>query len=280
MANRPKKPVPPVAGQPEIPPTKAIELLRKHGDAGAKLLAERPIQEDDYSTWVMLSRNFLEKAFGKNSPNIRSVTDVGNYGSFPMNAGPAWWENHRAESLQTQLNKLGGLIQLLETERELQDDHVVGPEVPITGHKVFLVHGHDELALHETARFLEKLKQEVVILREQPNHGRTIVEKFEDYADVGFALILLTPDDSGGSKAVPIERQLPRARQNVIFEFGYFIGRLGRNRVCALYRSGVEIPSDYAGVLYVELDDKGAWRLQLAKELRAAGLAVDMNDAL
>ena len=71
-----------------------------------------------------------------------------------------------------------------------------------------------------------------------------------------------------------------RARQNVVFELGYFIGRLGRNRVCALYAEGVEIPSDYSGVVYTKLDASGAWRLELAKELKAAGLPVDMNLAL
>jgi predicted nucleotide-binding protein len=80
--------------------------------------------------------------------------------------------------------------------------------------------------------------------------------------------------------AQPYDAQKPRARQNVILELGYFLGRLGRNRVCALYRSGVEIPSDYAGVLFTELDEGGGWRLQLAKELKAAGLPVDMNNAL
>lgn len=280
MATRTRKQARIEIGQPEITPAKAIALLKRHSEAGGKLLSERPIEEDDYSTWVMLSRNFLEKAFGKNSPNVTTVTSVGRYGAFPMEAGYAWWENHRAESLQTQLSKLAGLIELLETEQELQDDHIVAHDREVSGHKVFLVHGHDDLALHESARFLEKLQQNVVILREQPNQGRTIVEKFEDYADVGFAVVLLTTDDIGGPKALPPDRLLPRARQNVVFELGYFIGRLGRNRVCALYRTGVEIPSDYAGVLYIEFDEKGGWRLQLAKELRAAGLPVDMNDAL
>lgn len=78
----------------------------------------------------------------------------------------------------------------------------------------------------------------------------------------------------------PTEEQRPRARQNVVFELGYFIGRLGRNRVCALYREGVEIPSDYSGVLYIKLDEAGGWRLALAKEMKAAELPVDMNRAL
>ena len=278
MVTRPKKTF--EIGQPEVEPAPAAALLRKQIASGEKLLAERPIDEDPYATWGMLTRNYLEKAFGKNSPNVSTVTDVGRYGSVPMNAGNDWWENRRAESLQSQLSKLGGLMELLATEGELQSGHAIAQPSPSRGHKIFLVHGHDALALQETARFLEKLNQEVVILREQPNRGRTVIEKFEDYADVGFAVVLLTPDDRGGTEAEAFEQQRHRARQNVVFELGYFIGRLGRNRVCALYRSGVEIPSDYSGVLYEELDEKGAWKLQLAKELRAAGLPVDMNNAL
>ena len=124
------------------------------------------------------------------------------------------------------------------------------------------------------------LEQDLIVLREQPNQGRTIIEKFEDYADVGFAVVLLTADDRGGLDSVPYESQERRARQNVILELGYFLGRLGRSRVCALYVEGVQIPSDYSGVLYVKLDTDGAWRLNLAKELNAAGLPVDMNKAL
>lgn len=94
------------------------------------------------------------------------------------------------------------------------------------------------------------------------------------------SIALLTPDDRAGTASAAYEEQKPRARQNVIFELGYFIGRLGRNRVCALYRPGVEIPSDYSGVLYVELDERGGWRMALAKEMKAAGLPIDMNKAL
>ena len=254
--------------------------MRKHLENGEALLARGGISSDDHSTWVMLARNYLEKAFGQNSPNVTTVTSAGRYGAFPMDAGEEWWQSHRAETLQSQVKKIQGLIELLTTEVDLQHGHVVAAPEAKHGHKIFLVHGHDELALQQTARFLEKLHQEVVVLREQPNQGRTIVEKFEEYADVGFAIVLLTADDRGGSKASDLTTLHYRARQNVVFELGYFNGRLGRSRVCALYQPGVEIPSDYAGVLYVELDDRGAWRLQLAKELRAAGLSVDMNDAL
>ncbi len=274
-----KSSAPPTVGLPDIPPQKGIELIRRQIDAGEELLRNRPLTSDAHSSWKLLTKNFLEKAFGVNSPNVHTVTTAGNYGSFPMNAGESWWENHRVETLQTQLTRMQSLIELLTTEIELQGYCQESPvQMPISSHKIFLVHGHDEATLHETARFLEKLDQEVIVLREQPNKGRTIIEKFEDYADVGFAVVLLTGDDIGGSKDAADQK--PRARQNVVFEMGYFIGRLGRDRVCALYSPGVEIPSDYSGVLYQELDSRGSWRLELAKELKAAGYDIDMNKAL
>ena len=146
--------------------------------------------------------------------------------------------------------------------------------------RVFLVHGHDEAAREKVARFLEKLEFEVIILHEQPNMGRTIIEKFSDYSDVAYAVVLLTPDDIGGAKGTNTNQLAARARPNVLFELGYFIGKLGRDRVCALHETGVEILSDYSGVLYVTLDVTNAWRLYLAKEMKAAGLPVDMNKAI
>lgn len=146
--------------------------------------------------------------------------------------------------------------------------------------RVFLVHGHDEAVREKVARYLEKLDLDPVILHEQPNKGRTIIEKFTDYADVAYAVVLLTADDIGGLKGTTAEELAPRARPNVLFELGYFIGTLGRDRVCALHETGVEILSDYSGVLYITLDATDAWRLQLAKEMKAAGLPVDLNNAI
>jgi predicted nucleotide-binding protein len=139
---------------------------------------------------------------------------------------------------------------------------------------IFLVHGHDNAIKESAARFLEKLDLHPIILHEQPNKGRTVIEKFEAHSDVGFAVVLLTPDDVCRESPEQITR---RARQNVILELGYFIGKLSRARVCALYREGVELPSDIHGVLYIPYDEGNGWRLQLAKEIRAAGITVDLN---
>jgi predicted nucleotide-binding protein len=138
---------------------------------------------------------------------------------------------------------------------------------------VFVVHGHDEAAKESVARFIEHLGLKPIILHEQPNAGQTIIEKFEKHADVAFAVVLLTPDDVGASMESPTVLT-PRARQNVVLELGFFFGKLGRSRVCALLKGGVERPSDIDGLLYVPMDDAGAWRAILTREIRAAGLTI------
>lgn len=152
------------------------------------------------------------------------------------------------------------------------------PDQPTSEKSVFLVHGHDTAAQQMVARFLEKLQLEPIILSEKPAKGQTIIEKLEAHSRVAFAVVLLTPDDEGGK--VGAEERRPRARQNVILELGYFLGSAGRTRVAALYDISVELPSDYRGVEYIELDAGAGWKLKLARELHAAGLPVDMNRAL
>ncbi|MGQ3301621.1 TIR domain-containing protein [Reyranella sp.] len=143
--------------------------------------------------------------------------------------------------------------------------------------KVFIVHGHDEGAREAVARFLERLGFAPIILHEQANQGRTIIEKIEAHGDVGFAVILLTPDDVGAVKG---GEPLPRARQNVLLELGYFVGRLGRSRVCALKRGDIEVPSDFGGVVYEPFDAGGSWKQALSRELEAAGFDIDWNVAM
>lgn len=147
---------------------------------------------------------------------------------------------------------------------------------PPQGKNVFIIHGHDTGAKEEVARFISKLGLNPIILHEHASQGKTVIEKFEQHADVSYAIALLTPDDIGASNA-DREHLRSRPRQNVLFEFGYFIGKLGRQFVCGLVKGDVEIPSDYSGVLYINFNAFGAWKLELVKELRAAGLQVDVN---
>lgn len=144
--------------------------------------------------------------------------------------------------------------------------------------KVFIVHGHDEKLKAQVARAIEQMKLAPIILSEQPNKGQTVIEKFEENSDVGFAVVLMTGDDEGASNADADEGVFKkRSRQNVILELGYFYGKLGRDRVFVLKETDVEEPSDILGVVYQSVDQAGLWKYMLGKELQASGYQVDLN---
>ncbi|MES2602541.1 MAG: nucleotide-binding protein [Pseudomonadota bacterium] len=185
-----------------------------------------------------------------------------------------------AEGKQESILMLKQAIKVLE--EEIADQEYESSSTPPVqpsknlSRKVFVVHGHDHGARDAVARFLEKIELNAIILQEQPDQGLTIIEKFENYAaQVGFAVVLLTPDDLGG--VVSGSAQATRARQNVIFELGFFVGKLGRGRACLLRKGDIEIPSDLYGVIYTDLDAAEGWKLKLVKELKAAGLSFDAN---
>lgn len=136
--------------------------------------------------------------------------------------------------------------------------------------RVFIVHGHDDAAKLEVARMLEHAGFAPIILHEQASKGKSIIGKIETYTDVCFAVVLYTPCDLGRAKEDTQER--PRARQNVVFEHGYLIAKLGRERVCALVKDGVETPGDISGVVYIPMDSYGGWKLKLETEMKAVGL--------
>ncbi|WP_430415383.1 TIR domain-containing protein [Marinobacter adhaerens] len=138
--------------------------------------------------------------------------------------------------------------------------------------QVFIVHGHDELAKLEMADFIESVGLEPIILHMQASSGRTIIEKIEYYSNVGFGIVLYTPCDVG-QKAGALSGRY-RARQNVVFEHGYLIGKLGRSRVSAVVKGDVETPNDISGVVYVPMDDDGIWKTELVRELASVGYAV------
>lgn len=162
----------------------------------------------------------------------------------------------------------------IEPELKTYDANAVAQ----SNRKVFVVHGHDDHAKEMMARFLEKNDFEAIVLHEQASGNKTIIEKIEHYADVGFAIILLTPDDMGKSKDA--DNYQPRARQNVILELGYFMGKLGRHKVCAFKSGDLEIPTDFSGVIWNQLDNAGAWKQVLSKELSEAGYDLDSNKLL
>ena len=234
--------------------------------------------------WHRDTRIAISHIFGSNSAEAKEFPPESRF-KFPWFDTPT--ENERQDYYQRALAKVAPLLESMIAQiRDYWPDDNDGAthtnhsrvEPSETKNSVFVVHGRDEGTKEAMARFLENLGLVAVVLHEQPNQGRTIIEKFEEYAQTGFAVVLLTPDDLGAPGNDNNDLK-PRARQNVIFEFGYFIAKLGRKRVCALVKENVEWPSDYDGVLHIKLDDANGWKLELARELKGVGFEIDLNRA-
>lgn len=133
----------------------------------------------------------------------------------------------------------------------------------------FIVHGHDDLAMLEMSRFISDLGFKPIILQQKASSGRTIIEKIEGYTNVGFAIVLYTPCDIG-YKVGSLERQY-RSRQNVVFEHGYLIGKLGRRQVIPVVKDQIEKPNDISGLVYIMMDKEGNWKESLKREIRDLG---------
>jgi len=137
-----------------------------------------------------------------------------------------------------------------------------------------VIHGHNRSIRNDVVGFLRDLGLDPIVLEDRPSEGLTIIEKFERHSrKASIAIGLLTPDDVGHPQGVP-ELARPRARQNVVFELGFFVGRLGRKRVIAVRDGDVEVPSDYHGVVYITWDAQMTWRIKMIQELETAGLPV------
>lgn len=278
--------------EPTLRMPKADVILKVCGKIKAIAdLMQKTRKSMEFSMWLRETETLLIHAFG---PKSRQVHDFKAISYYPpiISFGP--YDDNRDTDYQTFY--LSGLQTarecLLAIVTEVKDFYPDEPEpapvdvntktfeqrggsnVGSNSRKVFVVHGHDEGMKSSVARFLEKLDLQPIILHEQPNGGKTIIEKFEANADVAFAVVLISPDDEGNEKGKKDKLQ-SRARQNVILELGYFIGRLGRAHVCALQSGDIETPTDVLGVLYVPYDLNGGWKIQLVKEIRAAGISLE-----
>lgn len=235
-----------------------------------------------YREWGDYNRTLLKRLF--EGPILREY-DVN--APFILFDTPTLGEELRnlvrdADGELGRLRSIRGRLHLWAPEFDLEPvvmvqgpDPEVDPDEPTEIGPIFIVHGRDEAPKHEIARFLEQLGLEAVILHERTSRGKTLVEKLEHYGrQAGYAVVILSPDDEGRFSDEQADLE-PRARQNVIFEMGYFIGLLGRERVSAVLQSDLRQPSDINGVVYVEW--AGDWKLQLTSELREAGYEIDMN---
>lgn len=280
------------------PPQPKLRLTSQEIDRGLARLSERiaELRAFDLNTvrdgntpelkaLEVAIKDSLTRCFGEDTSAYRTYAAATDLTYYPMMISSGQRIDYHSPIQRRVLSSIALLEQAQKSLKEDLADLPASEGVETdSAHKhkaaysdrVFLVHGHDEGARESVARFLEKLGLEPVILHEQANRGRTVIEKIEGHRDVGFAVVLLTPDDEGCVKGGQLE---PRARQNVLLELGYFLGYLGRDRVCALNRGQIEIPSDFAGVVWTSMNDEG-WKQALSRELQDAGYEIDWNKVM
>lgn len=234
---------------------------------------------DDFDAWQHRTEVVLRSIFQVGSPTYEKFQSV-HYS--PM----IWTEN--TDSRPYRVNGIRQAVTILESAKlELEIEQEVTPPTPAesvspkaaNSERVFIVHGQDEGRKYELESYLQKLLSGApVILHQEPNAGQVLIEKLEASASsIGYAVVLLTGDDLGRAKQLEKQDEKPRARQNVVFEMGFFLGLLGRQRMAVLYEPGVELPSDLNGLVYIPLDAAGGWKGKLASEMDHSGLHVDWS---
>lgn len=230
------------------------------------------VLKPDWLAWTVRVTGVTLQLFGPSSAQAKLVQDASQI-KILGSGGEKF--NQAIGHYQGALNAALEVLDKDTFGELLKSETAIKPEDLST--KVFIVHGRDEASKNELEIMLRDMGLEPVVLHRQVDSGKTIIEKFEHHADVGFAFIIMTPDEIAylvGDDAKPdSERQKQyRARQNVIWEFGYFVGRLGRHRTCCLHKGDVKIPSDLSGLVYkpfVKSVEEVGWSIQ--KELKAAG---------
>lgn len=230
--------------------------------------------------WVDFTAELLKQSF--NIPNNEYHSGFVNTGQVLFVVGNEDWVKEYKDEVRQKRDYLESLIERLRIiPVALMETKAVGviKKEAKDSRKVFIVHGHDEAIRLKIEQFMTLLGYQPVVLFKEPNKGDTIIEKLEREAnDVAFSIVLYTKCDEG--KAMGESHFQPRARQNVVFEHGLMCGILGRNKVVALVEQGVEIPGDLSGILYNEIDKKDSWKLDVAREMKAAGLDIDLNNLI
>lgn len=228
----------------------------------------------EFISWKTRAERFLRTHYGENS---KEVVDFGNTHFSLMIYTFNETESDYIEACKSGLVASKAVFEVyLEElkENDVTPDNEATQDNSISKSKVFVVHGHDEALKQEVARIVEKQGLEAIILSEQANQGKTIIEKIEENADVDAAICLFTGDDYGRAKGTEAEENKLRARQNVVFEAGYFMGKLGRENVIIVADKNLELPSDMQGVVYT---DAGNWKTEVLQELDKIGYAIDFN---
>lgn len=235
-----------------------------------ELKNKKSSSDSDFKAWKTDVQLCLSGLYGEKSIQLK------NFNSRPFSqmviVGNTDWHEPYVRDLETTKKEFERYIGDFEDESE----NASAKKKRFANNKVFVVHGHDGELKEKVARRLEQLGIEAIILSEQANRGKTIIEKLEAYSDVHVAIALFTQDDLGSAKDEK-ENEKYRARQNVVFEAGYFMGYLGRENTIIIVDENIEIPGDLAGMVYTTKDN---WEFEMLKELNAAGMKIDMNKLL
>lgn len=226
------------------------------------------LSDSEYISWLQQSVYSMKK-LGKSGDNlIKDIEDFPDI-KFPY--------EHNIERVLGNLKAASNFAKECSIKKQKNSKNKDSKKITKINKQVFIIHGHDNAAKQTVARFIEHLGLVPIILHEQPNKGRTLIEKVLDHSEaVNFAIALLTPDDVGHSKKS--KKNENRARQNVIFEMGLFIGALKRQNVVTLLKKGIKHPSDLDGLVYIFFDDSDGWKLELAKELKEIFKFIDLNN--
>lgn len=244
-------------------------------DASAMLEKEITSDDAEFVAWELSAKRLLAKQFGEDGIEMNTFLDISFYSPlYSLSASSSEKHRNAVRSCHIGLEQAKAILEtylddFTEEAPMVADNHV---DYSTDYSKVFIVHGHDGELKESVARIIEKQDIHAIILSEQANQGKTIIEKIENYSDVGGAICLFTADDFGRSKESDTDRA--RARQNVVFETGYFIGRLGRDHIVILADDGIEMPSDLSGIVYTGTAN---WQVDLLRDLKAMGYTVDFN---
>jgi predicted nucleotide-binding protein len=258
------------------------ELLDSAKSSEAQLTSAR----EAYYSWDEYNRQLLRRRFSTDelSQQYKDVVFAAVGGQMSLAERVSDLNDDIRRKLR-RLRSISDQISLFEVDNSVKVQITEAGEakdaVSVTPDQIFIVHGHNDSMKLQVADFVDKLTgHRPTILHEHANQGRTLIEKLEHHgAGTAFAIVILTGDDEGRLRTSSDEL-LPRGRQNVVFELGFFVGLLGRSRVVLLYDNDVELPSDMTGIVYERLDSQGGWKLALAREIRTAGISVDLNEAL
>jgi predicted nucleotide-binding protein len=284
-----KKPEPPTTLELVIELSDAEKQLRDRVNKGKSILEKRPSSpqeldalRQDFHTWDDYNKTLLGRIFSN-----QELSQEYSYWAIGVIAGLTTFSEDVRKFVDDVTDKVRRLESIIERLPLYTADRgfTARPRMPARSgsatRNVFVVHGRNNELKETVARFLSQLDLSPIILHEQASRGQTIIEKFEANSDACFAVVLLTPDDVGCiAKPKSLDDLRKRARQNVVFEWGFFVAALGRRNVCAIVAEGVERPSDMDGIVYIPLDQVGAWKMLLARELKAGGVEVDLNSAI